>query len=50
LEVLITYSLSVEIVSMFRQGSLVAGLRNYFYYWTWEYGSLVKHLPTFLGH
>jgi hypothetical protein len=43
LEVLITCSLPVEIVSMVRQESLVAGLRYHFSPLDWEYGPIAKH-------
>jgi hypothetical protein len=46
LEVLISCSISVEIVSMIRQDSIVTRLRYYFSPLEWEYGSVTKHSPS----
>jgi hypothetical protein len=45
LEVLITYSLSAEIFSIFRKDSLVATHKCYFSLLDCEYDSIVKHFP-----
>jgi hypothetical protein len=45
-QVLITCSISVEIVSMLRHESVGARLRCYFSPWYLGYGSVAKHSPT----
>jgi hypothetical protein len=45
-----TCSLSIEIFSMFRQDSVVAGLRYYFSPLDWWYGSVAKFSPTCSGY
>jgi hypothetical protein len=42
LEVLFTCILSTEIVLLFSQDSVVAGLMCYFHHWTGSYGSAMK--------
>jgi hypothetical protein len=50
LEFLNTCSLSIELSSMFRHESEVAGLRCYFLPLYWGFGSVAKYSPTCWGH
>jgi hypothetical protein len=48
--ILITCILSVEVLSVFWQDSVVARLRCYFLSLAWGYGSEAKHLPMCSGY
>jgi hypothetical protein len=49
LNILITYSFSVEIFSMFRQNSVVSGLKCYSSPLAWGYGSAAQHYTCAQG-